>query len=116
MKKQKTLWKNPETKYKPRNRQAAKIMFPAKGLHLPPVVLPKPLFLPTFQEILEAESTLRKEVISKAEHDNAVKEIEIKRKIDKRKAEQWNRKMNRFKSKQQRTIQRLSEKIARRLA
>lgn len=31
-----TLWKNRESKWKPRNFQAARAMFPAKGLHLPP--------------------------------------------------------------------------------
>lgn len=50
--KDKTLWTNKEAKWKPRNMQAVRMTFPAKGLHLPP---PEPTINVLEQRKAEAE-------------------------------------------------------------
>lgn len=77
MKKAKTLWSNRESKWKPRNFQAAKATFAAKGLHLPP---PEPPVNVLEQRRLEAEE--RKKRAEQAQKDleaHAAAEEEKKR-------------------------------------
>lgn len=50
--KDKTLWTHKESKWKPRNMQAVRVTFPAKGLHLPP---PEPTINVLEQRKAEAE-------------------------------------------------------------
>lgn len=59
--KDKTLWTDREAKWKPRNFQAAHIMFPAKGLHLPP---PEPTINVYEQRQAEAEERKRRAAIA----------------------------------------------------
>lgn len=47
-----TLWSRPEAKFKPRNLQAARVTFPAKGLHLPPEFMKGPTFAVPLAEVL----------------------------------------------------------------
>lgn len=77
MTKQKTLWSNRESKWKPRNLQAARVTFPAKGLHLPPEEIKPPTFAPTQAQIAEAESAARRKRIAAADAEWALKKAEV---------------------------------------
>ena len=59
--KDRTLWTHKEAKWKPRNFQAAHVMFPAKGLHLPP---PEPTINVFEQRRAAAEERKRKAEIA----------------------------------------------------
>jgi hypothetical protein len=83
--KDKTLWTDPEKKFKPINMQAVRIMSPAKGLHLPPIEKP--------ETRAEREARQKREADRKENEVRAAlkktREEEAKRKqeIRKRKAE-----------------------------
>lgn len=52
-----TLWSDKQSKWKPRNFQAVRVTFPAKGLHCPP---PEPTLNVFEQQRREAEERRRK--------------------------------------------------------
>lgn len=75
-----TLWKNPEKKFKPRNKQAALICIKAKPFFQPPVEEPKPVMAETFQDRLKREEKERQARIAVIRAEQA----ERKRKKEKR--------------------------------
>lgn len=62
--KDRTLWSNREAKFKPRNLQAARITFPAKGFNCPPPESLKPRF--DRAEQMAAEAAIRDQKIAEA--------------------------------------------------
>lgn len=59
-----TLWHDPVKKFRPRNKQAAMICLPAKGLHVPPDSIPRPVFGMTIAQRIEEENRARREKLS----------------------------------------------------
>ena len=105
--KQKTIFRDPESKWKPINRQAVRIAFPAKGMNLPPS---EPLFEPTLEERLKQESDLRKRKIAELEREAAIRQERGKQKAQAHHDKCFKRKMERYKSKQARVLAKAVEK------
>lgn len=79
MKQPRTLWTNRESKFKPRNKQAALICIKAKEIHLPP---PEPVEYtprrPSKEEILR-DIEVRLEALNKAKLAEMERQEELKR-------------------------------------
>lgn len=73
-----TLWKNPEKKFKPRNKQAALICIKAKPIFQPPEEIPAPVMAETFAEKLAKENAERAKRVADLKAENARKEKETK--------------------------------------
>lgn len=57
--KDRTLWRNEEAKFKPRNKQAALVCIKAKPIFLPPEEIPAPVMAESFEARLARESKER---------------------------------------------------------
>lgn len=56
----KTLWRDPVKKFRPRNKQAALIIRKANPIHMPPEVIPPPVYAQSLKDELEKEAKARK--------------------------------------------------------
>lgn len=108
----KTLWIDEGKKFKPRNKQAALIMMPAKGFHMPPAT-PR-MAMTKLQRIHEenAEREKRVAIIAKEREERQKANAEL---LAKREAKRIRKKMKRGHEKQARYMARLTAKIARKL-
>lgn len=73
-----TLWKNPEKKFKPRNKQAALICIKAKPIFQPPEEIPAPVMAEPFAAKLARENAERLKRIAEAKAIDAQKKKEVK--------------------------------------
>lgn len=76
-----TIWKDPQKKFKPRNKQAALICIKAKPIFLPPEKEPKPVFVEPLAVKLARENKEREARVAAiratdAEHARKQKESE----------------------------------------
>lgn len=114
--KQKTVWRDEGRKWKPRNLQAAKALFPAHGMNLPPEEKKDPVFAESHTERFARERKERDERIAilNAENERVDKEHAQKRAA--KEAKRWRRKLLRFKKKQAAKIERVVAKVALKIA
>jgi hypothetical protein len=110
--KTKTIWTDREKKFKPVNMQTVKIMFPAKGIHLPP-----PVPTETREQrnerlrvaAIEREKALREKIeLNKREEEDAQKALEKRNAKSKaEKARNWMAKAKRREEKIRKKLQRI---------
>lgn len=62
----KTVWRQSERKWKPRNIQAAKVLFPAHGFNLPPEDRNQPVYAESFEQRLARERKAREVALAEA--------------------------------------------------
>lgn len=67
----KTLWQDPEKRFKPRNKQAALICIKAKPIFQPPEEVPPPVMAVPFAEKLARENAEREARVRVIEAENA---------------------------------------------
>lgn len=86
----KTLWSVVGKKFTPRNKQAALIIRPAKGLHVPPDAIPLPRYALTAAQRVETENEARRVRIAiieekNREHVEMMKQRELKERANRKK-------------------------------
>lgn len=106
--KAKTLWTDEEKKFKPRNKQAALIMMPAKGFHMPPET-PR-MAMTKLQRIYEENAEREKRVAVIEKEKKAKAELLAKREA-KRVAKKHRKKMTRIAEKQARKMAMITKKL-----
>lgn len=72
--KERTLWRDEEAKFKPRNKQAALVCIKAKPIFLPPEEIPDPVMVEPFEARLARENKEREARI--AEHKRIEAEVQ----------------------------------------
>lgn len=112
----KTVWQHAEKKWKPRNFQAVKVMFPAHGMHHPPEEVKEPVFAETQAERFARESKARDGRLKKIAAESTERDLANDAKRKAQETKRWRRKLSRFKIKQAAKIERVVAKKAEQVA
>ena len=107
----KTLWTDREKKFKPVNMQAVKVMFPAKGIHLPP---PEPTETREQKaERLRLDELAKEKALREKIEQNKREEEDARKALEERNAKSKAEKAANWMKKAQRREKKIKEKMRR---